>query len=108
MLRELKDECQRVEAAICKDRSSKKALADYSRCIEAIANKEKQMKQREDKALMIAETNSAIFIPVSMIDTVLSTHQTNGESNVLLRSTHLSESKGKSADKSEEVSKNQA
>lgn len=46
-------------------------MSEYSEVTSKINATKNQMKQREDQAFVIADSNSAIFVPVTLIDSVM-------------------------------------
>ena len=86
MLKELEAELQKVSENVSIDVSSRKFLNSYNKVSEEIDEMNGRLKKREDQDFIIADANSAIFVPVALINEVI---QENREST-FLKSTHIS------------------
>ena len=68
------------------DSTQRKILQTYNEICEEIEQMEVQMRNREKQALVISESNSAIFVPISLIETVMQENR----SSLFLKSNYVS------------------
>ena len=85
-LEDLKEYQQEVSEKIGLDNSQRKILNEYDMISKQVEEMEDQMAKREQQAFLISESNSAIFVPISLIETVLRENR----SSTFLKSNYIS------------------